>query len=254
MAEVMTLPNASKHAQAWMATHFLALLAWIPTLVHAWSMPPGHQYGPMGLSFPAFLLYWTVMMIAMMLPSLAPVFSLHLAVLRLEDEVTFRPLMRGGGFLLGYILAWSLTGIPVYGLSLAAGYLASHTPMLASILGSTLLIAIGIYQLTPLARRCLVHCNPVLSSGCYLHVMSGGLANVRAGIGNGFYCLGACGGLMLIMLVVGLMNIPWMLGLTALIFCLKVWGQGARLSLIVGIGLVLMGILALFYPALLPGV
>ena len=250
MIDVMKLPKASKYAHAWMATHFLALLAWIPTLVHAWSMPPGHQYGPMGLNFPAFLLYWTVMMIAMMLPSLAPVFSLHLDALHIEEEVTFHPLIRGGGFLFGYILAWSLTGVPVYWLSLASGYLALHTPMLRGTLGAVLLIAIGLYQLTPLARHCLKHCNPVLSIDCSMSVKPGGLADVRAGLESSFYCLGTCGGLMLIMLVVGLMNVPWMLGLTALVFCLKVWGQGARLSSIVGMGLILMGVVALFFPVL----
>lgn len=253
MAEVMTLPKASKHAHAWMTTHFLAFLAWIPTLVHAWSMPPGHQYGPMDLTFLAFLLYWTVMMIAMMLPSFSPAFSWYLESLHMEREVTFRPAIRASSFLLGYIFAWSLTGIPVYGLSLVVGYLASHAPTLVSILGSALFIAIGLYQLTPLVRRCLTHCNPVLSSDCSMSSVQGGrfTDDARMGLRNGLYCLGACGGLMLIMLVVGLMNIPWMLGLTALIFCLKVWGQGARLSSIVGIGLVLLGILAFFYPVLL---
>ncbi|GHO78948.1 hypothetical protein KSD_67190 [Ktedonobacter sp. SOSP1-85] len=55
---------------------------------------------------------------------------------------------------------------------------------------------------------------------------------------------------MLIMLVVGLMNIPWMLGLTALIFCLKTWGQSGRFSVMVGVCLILTGILAFFYPVL----
>ncbi|WP_201389015.1 DUF2182 domain-containing protein [Ktedonobacter sp. SOSP1-85] len=249
MAEPIPLSKVSRHAQAWMTTHFLALLAWIPTLVHAWSMPPGHQYGPMGLTFLAFLLYWTVMMIAMMLPSFSPAFSWYLESLHMEREVTFRPVIRASSFLLGYIFAWFLTGIPIYGLSLASEYLATHSPSL-TILGPILLIAVGAYQQTPLARNSLSHCKPGMATGCAIPVTSVGLADVSLGLRNGLYCLGACGGLMLIMLVVGLMNIPWMLGLTALIFCLKTWGQSGRFSVMVGVCLILTGILAFFYPVL----
>ncbi len=66
-------------------------------------------------------------------------------------------------------------------------------------------------------------------------------------------CLGCCGGLMLVMVVVGLMNLPWMVLLTVVIFVEKTWRQGARLSFFVGFRLLVFAVLALAVPALLAG-
>lgn len=56
---------------------------------------------------------------------------------------------------------------------------------------------------------------------------------------------------MLVMVVVGLMNLPWMILLTVLIFLEKTWQYGHRLSFFIGIGLVLFALLAFIDPAVL---
>jgi hypothetical protein len=60
----------------WVGSLLLALPAWIPTIQQSRSMWP--IPGTMGMSLGAFLVYWTLMMVAMMGPSVVPIASLHL--------------------------------------------------------------------------------------------------------------------------------------------------------------------------------
>jgi len=77
------------------------------------------------------------------------------------------------------------------------------------------------------------------------------LSHLKIGLLHGIHCLGCCGGLMLVMVVVGLMNLPWMILLTILIFLEKTWQYGHRLSFFIGIGLLLFAMLAFIDPTLL---
>ncbi len=58
---------------------------------------------------------------------------------------------------------------------------------------------------------------------------------------------------MLVMVVVGLMNLPWMILFTILIFLEKTWPYGHRLSFFIGIGLILFALLAFIDPTVLSG-
>ncbi|GHO47855.1 hypothetical protein KSX_60180 [Ktedonospora formicarum] len=214
----------------------------------------------MGMSLSAFLPYWSLMMAAMMLPALSPVLSVQLEALA-ERGYNFATLIvRLGGFLLGYLLLWSLSALPVYLLSLLGEMLAHSAPALGVLVGVALLVLVGLYQLAPLAGRFLRHCNPTLfqepqhdfSLGCPVE-LSRGRSVIKGGFRHGLHCMGACGPLMLVMVVVGLMNLPWMLLLTLLIFLEKTWDQGQRLALAVGPALLLFALLAACYPTLMPG-
>jgi predicted metal-binding membrane protein len=68
---------------------------------------------------------------------------------------------------------------------------------------------------------------------------------------HGIYCLGTCGGLMLVMIVVGFMNLPWMVLLTLVIFVEKTWCSGDRLSFFIGVSLILVALLAFIDPIVL---
>lgn len=260
MGNGLKLPQNAKNSMAWMLTHFLMMLAWIPTLVHVWSMPAGRMSGPMGMSLGAFLPYWSLMMAAMMLPALSPVLSVQLEALAERGYNYSTLIARLGGFLLGYMLLWSLSALPVYLLSLLGEMLARNAPTLGVLVGVALLVLAGLYQLAPPARRCLRHCNPILfhdtqhglARGCQLENARGGSV-MESGFRHGLHCMGACGPLMLVMVVVGLMNLPWMLLLTLLIFLEKAWDQGQRLAFAVGPALLLFALLAACYPVLMPG-
>jgi predicted metal-binding membrane protein len=58
---------------------------------------------------------------------------------------------------------------------------------------------------------------------------------------------------MLVFVAVGLMNIPWMITLTLLVLVEKIWRYGDHLAVVVGLGLVLVGILAAVDPRLILG-
>lgn len=56
---------------------------------------------------------------------------------------------------------------------------------------------------------------------------------------------------MLVMVVVGFMNLPWMVLLTLVIFVEKTWSYGDRLSFLMGLGFILVAMLAFIDPAVL---
>ena len=251
-SDMINLPQHARKPIPWMVILLLALLAWIPTLQQTLSMlsMPMPMVGPMGMSLGIFLLFWTIMMIAMMFPALAPTASVQFETRRQQTNsaMACSSLLI---FLVGYLLIWTVFGLPVFFLSLLNERLILHTPPLGIGLDITLLVGIGVYQMTPLEKRFLSCCNPTL--GCHTEMPSPNitLSHLKTGLMHGIHCLGCCGGLMLVMVVVGLMNLPWMVLLTMLIFLEKTWQYGHRLSFFIGIGLLLFAMLAFIDPGLL---
>ena len=74
------------------------------------------------LAFGQFLLLWVVMMAAMMLPSVAPVASMYLTVLRKRRNGTATA--HAAALVAGYLLAWAGFGVAAFGISRALGRLA----------------------------------------------------------------------------------------------------------------------------------
>ena len=256
MSAVLKLPQLARNPLAWFLTLLLALLAWIPTLQQTLSMLSMHMYGTMGLALGPFLFFWTVMMAAMMLPALAPTVSVRIELLRQRTPSIVVGIAHISAFLLGYLLTWCLFGLPVFCLGLLSDHLVQHEPLMGLGLGIVLFFAVGLYQLTPLKKRCLVHCNPALCH--HTAVSSTSSANsvfleMKDGLRHSLSCLGCCGGLMLVLIAVGLMNLTWMILVTVLIFLEKAWDQGSRLSFFIGMALIFYGILAVADPSLLPG-
>lgn len=256
MADSITFPPLARNPFAWTITLFLALLAWIPTLQQTFSMLPMQMYGAMGMSLAPFLLFWTIMMAAMMLPALAPTVSVQYTSMYRQTSNTITCALRVSTFILGYLCLWLLFGIPVFFLAVLGAQLVFHAPIAAIGLGIVLFIAAGLYQMTSLKQRCLAHCNPSMSchSACHTTTHSSCLlSDVKSGLLHGVFCLGCCGNLMLVLLAVGFMNLPWMLLVTAVIFLEKAWPQGPRLSFYLGAALLFYGLLAFINPSLLPG-
>src|SRR5258706_2338372 len=234
----------------WVGSVLLALLAWIPTVQQSrgmWSIP-----GTMGMPLGAFLVFWMLMIVAMMGPSLAPIASLHLEATRLRARGPHL-VACGGAFVLGYLLVWTAFGFPIFGLAALEERLAGAAPPVTVAVGATILVAAGVYQLTPLQARRLASCNLHLGAQAHLPHAQGAAQDVRAGLAHGVDCLGACGGCMLALVAVGLMNLPWMVALTLIVLVEKVWRHGDHLAVIVGLGLVLLGILAAADPHLIRG-
>ena len=181
-------------------------------------------------------LMWAEMMVAMMIPSAAPMILTFARVNRQRREQE-RPFVPAGMFLLGYLIVWS-------GFSLAAGLAqwALHGAALLSpamkssspVLGGVLLIAAGIFQWTPWKRACLNHCRSPLSfllGGRWREGRSGAVA---MGIEHGAYCTGCCWLLMVLLFVAGVMNMMWVAAITVLVLLEKVLPSGVRMGGVIG--------------------
>ena len=99
--------------------------------------------------------------------------------------------------------------------------------------GGSLLIAAGVYQLTPIKRACLSQCrSPAVLLARYWR--PGALGAFRMGVQHGVFCLGCCWFLMLLLFVGGVMNVWWIAGLAVYVALEKLTPAGGRLSLITG--------------------
>lgn len=221
-----------------------AAAAWAAVVAVARQMGP--MPGTMGLPVAAFAGVWTLMMAAMMLPTIAPFAALYTRTL--SDH---RP-RRIAGLAAGYLLVWAAAALPGYALAWLAGDLV-HSPLAARVMAVAIFAACGIYQLTPLKDRCLARCRSplgfVLKYGSY----RGRMRDLRVGINHGAFCLGCCWALMAVLIAAGLMNLAAMVALAAVVLAEKTWHGGAMLSRVVGVAALILAVAVAFRPSLAPG-
>jgi predicted metal-binding membrane protein len=144
--------------------------------------------------------------------------------------------------------------VAAFGISRALGKLApmgtNLAPSRLAVWSAAIALAVaGVYQFTPLKARCLRHCRSPLGFLLHFGNYAGRLRDVRVGAYHGGYCVGCCWSLMLVLVAVGVMNMAWMAGLTAVVFVEKVWRSGQAFGYAVGGALILTGLLL---PWLLP--
>jgi predicted metal-binding membrane protein len=227
----------------------VAALAWVLTVRQADGM--GHAPGTMGMALPAFLGMWTAMMAAMMFPSVA---TLAVIWVRSINQQT-TGLTRGRrlvSFLAGYLISWAGYGVLAYAALLGTDHLIDTAPDGARWLGVAVFAVAGAYQLTSLKDACLTHCRSPLGQVVHYGNYRGRLRDLRVGLHHGAYCVGCCWGLMLVLVAVGVMNIPVMVAIAAAIFAEKLWSRGQWLSKLIGVGLLLLATAMPFHPNLAP--
>lgn len=237
-------------AVPWIAVAALAAAAWAVTIVLARNM--GNGPGTMGLALPAFLGLWLVMMAAMMLPSVAPVAVLWTRSISGAATGLGR-VTRMSMFLGGYLLVWGAVGAVAFGVLSGAGRLLTASPTAAKWLGVAIFVAAGVYQLTPWKDWCLRHCRSPIGSLMYYLGFNGRGRDLRVGLHHGATCAGCCWGLMVVLVAVGVMNVAVMAALGVVVFVEKLWVYGKPFARGVGVVLVVIGVLAIWLPALLPG-
>jgi predicted metal-binding membrane protein len=223
----------------------LAAGAWVATLALARGM--AGMTGTMGLGLAAFVPVWTLMMAAMMLPSVAPTASLYAKTFR-DNRA-----MRIAGLVAGYLAVWAAAGLPAYGLAWLAGWLAMSHQGAAHVMAVGAFAVCGIYQLSRLKDRCLAHCRSPL--GLLLHYGSyrGRSRDLRVGAHHGGYCLGCCWALMAILIAVGVMNVVAMIGVAALVLVEKVWRWGPAAGRLAGAAVLALAVAIIWLPWLAPG-
>jgi predicted metal-binding membrane protein len=235
----------------------LSALAWRTTIHDAHSMRNmvmgiGQigvlSQGMMGAG--VFLAMWGTMMVAMMLPTVAPVVLAHLSVVRGRGDGPFATL----AFVGGYLIVWAAIGVvplvAYWGFAQWSDEVA-ESRWLSMLAGATFIIA-GAYQFTGLKRVCLDQCQSPLGFVVTHDFDRGPASSFGAGIMHGAACLGCCWAAMTVLLVVGLMNLIWMVALFVLFFAEKNWKHGLALAKVAGAALIVLGIAMIIEPALLP--
>jgi predicted metal-binding membrane protein len=179
--------TAAATAAAPAITLALAAACWIVSIRQMSGMDTGTatQLG----SFAFFITFWVPMMAAMMLPGAVPA-----VVRRARASSPVRQLLL---FVGSYLAIWAVVGIAVYAVYRPHGYVAA----------GALVIAAGLYEMTPFKRHFRGRC----------------LDGSGSGVAFGLCCVGSSIGLMVIMFALGIMSVTWMAVIAVLVIYQKLW-------------------------------
>jgi predicted metal-binding membrane protein len=212
-----------------------AVAAWAVTVDRMRGMDegPGTDLGGLGW----YLGIWITMTAAMMLPSAAPA-ARHVARLARRAPTLL--------FTAGYLAVWTGYGLLAYGVfrlvtSFDTGWLAWDRGGPYAV--GTVILAAGLYELTPLKRLSLRRCRRAPHDGNAL----------RSGLAHGLDCVGCSGALMAVLFVLGAMSLFWMAVVAVAIFAEKVLPRGPRLAPVFAVALVALAIWVGMSPASVPG-
>jgi len=213
----MTSAKTAVAAAALTATLGLAAASWVVAVrqMNGMDMGVATRLG----SFASFTALWVPMMAAMMLPGAAP------AVLKRAHAsgwVRAVPLFVGS-----YLAVWALAGVAVYVL---------YRPHSSTAAGA-IVIAAGVYELTPVKQHFRRRCRESVGSGFEF----------------GLCCAGSSIGLMLILVVLSVMNVTWMAVVTVPILAQKLLPAKAAIDVPLALAIVGLGILILIAPSSVPG-
>ena len=191
-----------------------------------------------------FIMWWT-MMLAMMLPSAAPAI-LTFAALSRKFAQQGAPSAPPAIFAAGYAAIWTGFSAATVALQIAVQPSVPLNGMMAvmsTTLGAALLIAAGLYQLSPLKQACLRKCQTPLMF--FAHNWRKGYGGaLRMGLSHGLYCLGCCWVLMGLLFYGGVMELRWIVGLALYVAAEKLIPASTRLSRFIGILLIGWGLWA----------
>jgi predicted metal-binding membrane protein len=212
----------------------LTALGWLYLAAVPMPMPTGVQ----DLWSPGYLVFslamWFLMMVAMMTPSVAPVVLLYDRVMH-RDQPGWHP--RTLGFLLGYFIVWA--GFSVAATLAQAALIQTGVSDAMGVIGTRrlaalVLLAVALYQWSGAKAACLDRCHSPLRF--IVGRRSGPMRDLRAGLAHGAWCVGCCGGLMLLLFVGGVMNLAWVAVITLAVATEKLtpWPQWARTAIGVG--------------------
>jgi predicted metal-binding membrane protein len=202
------------------------------TALHAWS----------GIDFVLMFAMWAVMMVGMMVPTATPMTLVYAQVARkaARQGSTLAPT---AVFVAGYVAMWTLFSLGATFAQWGLDRAALLSPMMVTTsprLGAGLLIAAGIYQLTPIKDTCLEHCRAP-AHFMAAHWRPGVSGAFRMGVHHGAFCLGCCWVLMGLLFFGGVMNLLWIAAITLFVLLEKVIPHGLLGGRVAGIAMILAG-------------
>ena len=224
-----------------------AALAWVVTIAWVRVEDMGAMPGTMGMSLASFTMMWGLMMAAMMLPSIAPFIRTYQGTV-VEHRAGRLTALAGG-----YLLVWTAVGVVAFFVADWFGALAAERAGAAQAVADGTFFVVGVFQLTPLKFRCLSHCRSPIGHLMHYLGFTGTTRDLRAGVSHGWFCLGCCWALMLLMIAFGVMNLGAMVGLAAVIAIEKVWRHGESFARVFGVACLVVAVVLVFEPGLAPG-
>jgi predicted metal-binding membrane protein len=200
------------------ATLGLAAASWVVAVrqMNGMDMGVATELG----SFTFFVALWAWMMAAMMLPGAVPAISKRA---RASGRARAVPL-----FVVAYLAVWTLVGAAVFALYRPHGLSAA----------GVLVIAAGLYELTPLKQHFRRRCRE----------------GARSGFDFGLNCVGSSIGLMLVLVAVSVMSVTWMCAIAVLVLAQKLMPERAAIDLPLALAIVGLGILIVIDPSSVPGI
>ena len=207
----------------------------------AWMRMPGQTWPGAAATF---LGMWVVMMTAMMLPSLVPMLR------RYRDAVagTSRLGRLTTLVAVGYFFVWTVFGLAAYPLGLALAAVEMRQPAVARAVpmavGVIILFA-GALQFTRWKACHLACCREAPGRS----LPADAATAWRFGLRLGFHCVRCCAGLMAILLVIGVMDLPAMAVVAAAITVERLAPAGDRVARAVGAVIVAAGLLLIWKAA-----
>ncbi len=187
---------------------------------------------------------WAVMMVAMMLPTAAPMILMYAQIARgREDGAISRAWMFAGG----YLAVWTLFSAA----ATAVQAMLQHATMLSNELttstaaGAIVLVVTGGYQLTPLKQACLGHCQSPVAF-FMTNWRDGRVGAFRMGLAHGSFCVGCCWMLMLLLFAAGVMNLVWVAAIAAFVLIEKLTPYPRAIANVSGAALIAWGLLLVF--------
>ena len=223
----------------------LSILAWV--VVAGAMMPTAGTLDPYSLLL--FVLIWSVGMVAMMFPSLAPIaFAVTRSVEKTleSDGVSrshrLRAILKATVFVLGYVATWTFVGVLFYlGFAVLVAVGLPSGFGFSGWLAGAILVGTGLYQFSRFKTNALMKCRSPLGF-IATRWRQGSFGAVLMGLDYGGFCGRCCWVLMLGLLTVGAMSLPLM-GLFALIiFAEKVGPFASVVPKILGVSFLLAGL------------
>jgi predicted metal-binding membrane protein len=216
MTTTMSRPTSAAPAVAVTATFGLAAACWVIAIrqMHGMDMGPATELGNFGF----FIAAWVSMMGAMMLPAATPALARHVRGVGLRSA----PL-----FVASYLAVWGVVGLVVYALYRTHG----------TTVAGTVVIAAGLYELTPVKRHFRHRCQE----------------RVRDGLDFGLCCVGSSIGLMAMLVALGVMSGTWMSVIAVVVLVQKLMPPRAAVDVALASAIVGLGVLIILAPSAAPG-
>lgn len=193
----------------------------------------------------AVWLMWAVMMGAMMLPSAIPMLVIHRRIAARRDPET---LHANRWFLLAYLLTWALFSLAATTLQWnfqRADVLSHMLRVQGALVSGGILVAAGIFQLTPLKAICLRKCRTPIGF-LLTNWRAGRRGAFQMGLKHGCYCIGCCWSVMMVLFVGGVMSLTTIAVLSGIVALEKLAPRGEQIARLGGGLLVAWGFWLIF--------